>query len=86
MERNGFVCAINGSRDGYQVPAALHQAGLLRRFVTDYYAPEQPMAWLPDMMKRRRSPLLPHAVRASIAVAVTAIRKRLVRKFPPNTI
>ena len=62
MERGGFVCAINGSRDGYQVPAALHQAGLLRRFVTDYYAPETPADWLPDMMKRRRSPLLPHAV------------------------
>jgi glycosyltransferase involved in cell wall biosynthesis len=62
MERSGFVCAINGSRDGYQVPAALHQAGLLRRFVTDYYAPEAPAGWLPGMMKRRRSPLLPHAL------------------------
>lgn len=62
MERSGFVCAINGSRDGYQVPVALHQAGLLRRFVTDYYAPEQPPSWLPGMMRRRNSPLLPHTL------------------------
>lgn len=61
MEANGFVCAINGSRDGYQVPAALHQAGLLRRFVTDYYAPDQPPGWLPGPMAGRRSDLLPKA-------------------------
>lgn len=61
MEANGFVCAINGSRDGYQVPAALHQAGLLRRFVTDYYAPDQPPGWLPAPMAGRRSDLLPKA-------------------------
>lgn len=61
MEANGFVCAINGGRDGYQVPAALHQAGLLRRFVTDYYAPDQPPGWLPGPMARRHSDLLPKA-------------------------
>lgn len=61
MEANGFVCAINGSRDGYQVPAALHEAGLLRRFVTDYYAPDQPPGWLPRPMAGRRSDLLPKA-------------------------
>lgn len=59
MERNGFVCAINGSRDGYQVPAALHQCGLLHRFVTDYYAPDDPPGWLPERLRRRHSPLLP---------------------------
>lgn len=61
MQREGFVCAINGSRDGYNVPIALHQAGLLRRFVTDYYAPDSPPPWLPTPMARRRSPLLPGA-------------------------
>lgn len=61
MQANGFVCAINGSRDGYQVPAALHQAGLLSRFVTDYYAPDRAPGWLPGPMARRRSDLLPHA-------------------------
>ena len=61
MQANGFVCAISGSRDGYQVPAALHQAGLLSRFVTDYYTPDRPPGWLPGPMARRRSDLLPHA-------------------------
>jgi glycosyltransferase involved in cell wall biosynthesis len=61
MQRDGFVCAINGSRDGYQVPAALHEGGLLRRFVTDYYAPDDPPRWLPERLKRRHSPLLPSA-------------------------
>jgi glycosyltransferase involved in cell wall biosynthesis len=65
MQANGFVCAINGSRDGYQVPAALHQAGSLRRFVTDYYAPDQPPGWLPGPMARRRSDLLPHSSTAN---------------------
>lgn len=65
MEANGFVCAINGSRDGYQVPAALHQAGLLSRFVTDYYAPDQPPGWLPGPMARRHSDLLPHSSTAN---------------------
>lgn len=59
MKRNGFVCAINGARDVYQVPAALAEGGLLRRFVTDYYAPENPPGWLPGAMRRRSSPFLP---------------------------
>lgn len=59
MKRNGFVCAINGARDAYQVPAALTEGGLLRRFVTDYYAPENPPRWLPGAMRSRSSPLLP---------------------------
>ena len=28
-----------GARDGYQVPIALHDTGLLDRFFTDFYAP-----------------------------------------------
>jgi glycosyltransferase involved in cell wall biosynthesis len=62
MERTGFVCAINGARDGYQAPAALHEAGLLQRFVTDYYAPAVPPRWLPSAMAQRHCPLLPKAV------------------------
>lgn len=61
MAREGFVCAINGGRDGYNVPLALHEAGLLRRFVTDYYAPDAAPAWLPDPLVRRRNPGLPKA-------------------------
>ena len=53
VERAGFVCAINGGRDGYNVPAALYEAGLLTRFVTDYYAPIQAPTWLPERLKRR---------------------------------
>ncbi len=62
MGRDGFVCVINGSRDGYQVPAALHETGLLRRFITDFYAPDDSPAWLPGQMARRRSALLPAAL------------------------
>lgn len=72
MDRNGFVCTINGSRDGYQVPAALHQAGLLRRFATDYYAPDDPPRWLPAAMARRRSPLLPKGMTANAAACFLA--------------
>lgn len=59
MKRNGFVCVFNGSRDAYQVPAALCESGLLRRFVTDYYARENSPHWLPAAMQRRSSPLVP---------------------------
>lgn len=62
VERAGFVCAINGGRDGYNVPAALYEAGLLTRFVTDYYAPSQAPTWLPERLRRRRSELLPGAM------------------------
>lgn len=65
MDYRGFVCAINGSRDGYQVPAALHEAGVLKRFVTDYYAPETAPGWLPAPMARRRSPFLPKRMTAN---------------------
>ena len=72
MQRAGFVCAINGSRDGYQVPAALHQAGLLRQFVTDFYAAESPPVWLPDAMKRRTNPLLPADLTTNSLACFTA--------------
>lgn len=86
MERTGFVCAINGGRDGYQAPAALHEAGLLRRFVTDYYAPEEPPRWLPGAMAQRRSPLLPKAM-TSNSTACFAIQHAAGRLgLPPNRV
>lgn len=33
----GYVSAFNGNRDGYQLPLALQEAGLLDAFVTDFY-------------------------------------------------
>jgi glycosyltransferase involved in cell wall biosynthesis len=65
MTTGRFVCAINRNRDGYQVPLALHEAGLLERFVTDFYAPDPPPAWLPAPLRRRRIAGLPHAATTS---------------------
>jgi glycosyltransferase involved in cell wall biosynthesis len=36
---NRFVTAFAGRRDSYQVPLALAEAGLLDRFITDFYLP-----------------------------------------------
>ena len=36
-QKAAFVCAFRGRRDDYQVPLALHEAGLLDRFITDFY-------------------------------------------------
>ncbi|MFY9609940.1 MAG: hypothetical protein WAU45_15135, partial [Blastocatellia bacterium] len=33
------VVALAGARDGYQLPLALHEGGLLERLVTDLYWP-----------------------------------------------
>ena len=40
----GIVTAAAGRRDGYQVPVALAEAGLLAAHVTDQYLPD---AWQP---------------------------------------
>lgn len=37
--RRGWVTMFNGSRDGYQVPLALAEAGMLEALVTDWYSP-----------------------------------------------
>jgi glycosyltransferase involved in cell wall biosynthesis len=37
MSRRKFVCGFYGARDGYQVPLALQEAGLLDLLLTDYY-------------------------------------------------
>ncbi|MFL6436031.1 MAG: glycosyltransferase family 4 protein [Terriglobales bacterium] len=36
---NSWVAVFAGARDGYQVPIALQEAGLLKTFVTDFYSP-----------------------------------------------
>jgi len=55
-----------GARDGYQVPIALHEAGLLERFFTDFYAPLDRIAIgrlipsaIQKRMQRRFAPELP---------------------------
>lgn len=57
--RRRFVCVFNRARDNYQVPVALHEAGLLDTFVTDYYAPESSPAWLPRFLRSKRHLDLP---------------------------
>src|SRR5579884_944124 len=45
-----------GARDGYQVPVALHEAGLLERFFTDFYAPLDQVALaklIPSAIQKR---------------------------------
>jgi glycosyltransferase involved in cell wall biosynthesis len=37
--RNSWVVVFAGARDSYQVPIALQEAGLLEKFVTDFYSP-----------------------------------------------
>jgi hypothetical protein len=34
---NSWVAVFAGARDGYQVPIALKEAGLLKTLVTDFY-------------------------------------------------
>ena len=57
-----------GARDEYQVPAALHEADLLERFFTDFYAPLDRVAFgrlipsaLQKRLQRRFAPELPQA-------------------------
>lgn len=55
-DNGGYVFAMNRNRDGYQVPLALHEAGLLRAFVSDFYAPAWLARWLPGPFGRRHHP------------------------------
>ncbi len=86
MEREGYVCAINGGRDGYQVPVALHEAGLLARFVTDYYAPDAAPFWLPQVMARRYNPALPKAQVINSAGSFVAQNLALRFGLPMNRV
>jgi glycosyltransferase involved in cell wall biosynthesis len=37
IEQRNFVCGFYGARDGYEVPVALNEAGLLEVLLTDFY-------------------------------------------------
>jgi glycosyltransferase involved in cell wall biosynthesis len=67
--QQGFVCAINRDRDGYQVPLALHEAGLLTSFVTDFYAPDRARGWLPRRLRARHVAGLPASATRSVATS-----------------
>ena len=54
-----FVVVHNGSRDGYQVAAALAGADLLECLVTDLYAPA-PLTGLAGFFARRHHPAVPY--------------------------
>lgn len=56
-----FIVAFNRDRDSYQVPLALHSAGMLRALVTDFYAPEGTVATqiTPKRLRHRRVAGLP---------------------------
>jgi glycosyltransferase involved in cell wall biosynthesis len=60
-----FVVAFNRDRDFYQVPLALHEAGMLSSLVTDFYFPhDRPLLrWLPGLasLRHRCAPALPSA-------------------------
>ena len=82
-----FVVVHNRGRDGYQVAAAMAEAGLLERLVTDFYAP----AWLEGLggfFARRRHPAVPwrrstSAVGSFVAqAAAELLRLPMDRVFP----
>src|ERR1700747_839267 len=60
-----FVVAFNRDRDFYQVPLALHEAGMLSSLVTDFYFPhDRPLLRrLPGLasLRHRCAPALPSA-------------------------
>ena len=62
------ICVHNRNRDGYEVPLALEEAGLLAGFVTDFYADPCWHRFLPSFLARRYRPGLP-AARAQPALA-----------------
>lgn len=54
-----YVCVHNRNRDGYEVPLALEEAGLLDGFVTDFYVAGWMRRFLPGVLARRHKPGLP---------------------------
>src|SRR6478672_8211944 len=77
------VVALAGARDYYQLPLALHEAGLLEALVTDMYWPDDrkyfPLSSIlsPEVIAARRCSGLPGArVRVpSLALCVSAVMK-----------
>ena len=83
-----FIAVMNRNRDGYEVPLALEQAGLLECLVTDFYAPDRASTWLPGFLRRRYRSGLPAArCRSSwtsfiLQYAAEALRLPMHRVFP----
>jgi glycosyltransferase involved in cell wall biosynthesis len=69
-EERGFVCGFYGARDGYEVPVALEEAGLLELLVTDFYGSA---GWLGQSglvrAARKRTGLPPQKVRGSLLLS-----------------
>jgi glycosyltransferase involved in cell wall biosynthesis len=82
-----FVVAFNRDRDFYQVPLALHEAGMLSSLVTDFYFPhDRPLLRrLPGLasLRHRSLPALPSAkVHGSWAALLPQASAMLVRRDP----
>ncbi|MBT0668354.1 glycosyltransferase family 4 protein [Novosphingobium profundi] len=60
-----FVFVANRNRDGYNVPRALEEGGLLDAMVTDFYAPARGGSWLPAILRARSCEGLPSAKASS---------------------
>lgn len=56
-----FVTAFNGARDYYEVPLALHEMGLLRSHINDFYCPDFLASFtrVPYKIRRRHRTGLP---------------------------
>jgi glycosyltransferase involved in cell wall biosynthesis len=80
-----YVVAFNGVRDFYQVPVALHERGLLERFVTDVYYSDHALArrlpWM-TRFRHRHTKGLPSRLTTSDWYA-TALEVLDPRKFGP---
>jgi len=74
-----FVCGFYGARDGYEVPAALHRAGLLNVLLTDFYgAGGFPAKWGLVRAMREHAALPASKVRGSMGLTLA---KRLCGKI-----
>ncbi|MGQ4274884.1 glycosyltransferase family 4 protein [Terrihabitans sp. B22-R8] len=75
-----FITAAAGSRDLYQIPLALQEAGLLERHVTDFYTPDAVLSafgtFVPKLERRHRSGLPSSAVMSTPAAILRQLRHR----------
>jgi glycosyltransferase involved in cell wall biosynthesis len=70
-KRQRFVCGFYGARDGYEVPAALHEAGWLEVLLTDFYGRGGLIAKTGLVRAvREHKKLPPNKVRGSLALAL----------------
>ena len=82
----GFVCALNRDRDHYQLPLALHEAGLLTAMVTDFYAPDEPPSWLPNPLRARYARGLPAATSRMAKMSFSLQSAAQLAKLPMHRI